>query len=176
VIEGRINQQTQRLVLKGLSIQVTSIHKKQIAMKKYRILFFALAFVVAGLASCTKNDSQLSFQLDTPFTLNHQEVAVWENNSDITIKFNQITEDSRCPIDVECVWAGRVAVEVSFTQDGSSATDVLILGDGTGSDYTDTATFGKFSVKVLQVKPDPLSNVVIPQSKYEAQLEIKKDQ
>ena len=38
---------------------------------------------------------------------------------DISVKPLQILEDSRCPLDVECVWAGRIRVRVSVSGVGA---------------------------------------------------------
>ncbi len=38
---------------------------------------------------------------------------------DLRIKFVKMSEDSRCPKDVTCVWEGRVSAVVEITTDGS---------------------------------------------------------
>ncbi|MBK8967052.1 MAG: hypothetical protein R3D58_04850 [Saprospiraceae bacterium] len=143
-------------------------------MKKYLIGFIALGFLAA--LACTKNDGQLYFKLDTPFALGHLEQAVLESNPEVKIQFNRVLEDSRCPIDAICIWAGRVEFEITFTESGTSETAILLLGDPTGSDYSDSAVFGDYTVKALLVKPAAKSNVVIPQSAYRVELEVKKTQ
>ncbi len=143
-------------------------------MKKYLIGFIALGFL--AVLACSKKDGQLYFKLDTPFSLEYLEQAELESNPNVKIQFNRVLEDSRCPIDAICVWAGRVEFEITFTESGSAQTAVLLLGDPTGSDNSDTAVFGDYTVKALQVKPDPKSNVVIPQSAYRVELEVKKTQ
>ena len=143
-------------------------------MKTYFLLILAAGLL--GLSSCSEKDNLLNFKLDTPFTLGFQEQAVWDDNSEVKIQFDRVLGDSRCPIDAECVWAGRIEVEVSFTQDGKTEKDVLLLGDAGGSDYSDTATFGDFTVKLLQVKPLPKANVIIPEASYTLELRISKSQ
>lgn len=142
-------------------------------MKKYFWGLIAIGFL--AVFACSKKDGQLYFKLDTPFTLGYQEQAGLESNPDnVKIQFNKVLEDSRCPIDAICVWAGRVEFEVTFTQPGSTESAILLLGDPTGSDYSDSATFGEYTVKVLQVKPEPKAGVDIPQSAYRVQLEVSK--
>lgn len=34
----------------------------------------------------------------------------------LSVTFDKVVEDSRCPIKVQCVWAGRVVVDLSATQ------------------------------------------------------------
>ncbi|MCB0531822.1 MAG: hypothetical protein H6574_08135 [Lewinellaceae bacterium] len=142
-------------------------------MKKYFLGVLAIGFL--AVFACSKKDGQIYFKLDTPFTMGYLEQASLESDPDnVKIQFNKVLDDSRCPIDAICVWAGRVEFEITFTQAGSTESAILLLGDPTGSDYSDSATFGEYTVKVLQVKPDPKSNVVIPQSAYLVQLEVSK--
>lgn len=42
----------------------------------------------------------------------------------------EIVEDSRCPADVQCVWAGRLRVRVAIQAPAFSQTEVLELGQG----------------------------------------------
>lgn len=48
----------------------------------------------------------------------------------ITIIPRQVLEDSRCPADVQCVWAGTVKVKTSVTGSRGTATLTLELGKG----------------------------------------------
>jgi len=141
-------------------------------MKRY--LIFLIAAGLLGIFACSKKDNLLTFKLDTPFTIGYQEKVSWEEDDNVNVQFNRVLADSRCPIDAICVWAGRVEVEITFSQPGSTETKVVALGDMTNSDYSDTATFGDYSVKLLHVAPDALSDVVIPQSAYKPRLEVHK--
>lgn len=40
---------------------------------------------------------------------------------DVTVRFASVLEDSRCPTEVTCVWAGRARVAVEVTRDGQPA-------------------------------------------------------
>ncbi len=141
-------------------------------MKKYSILFFAITLLFA--ISCTKKDGLLNFKLDTAFDLKQSEVATWEDNSEVKVQFNNVLEDSRCPIDAICVWAGRATVEITFSQPGSSETGFLALGDFSGTNYTDKAVFGNYEVILKAVKPAPKAGIVIPASEYIIEIEVRK--
>jgi RNA polymerase subunit RPABC4/transcription elongation factor Spt4 len=43
----------------------------------------------------------------------------------LSITLDKIVEDSRCPVDVECVWAGRLIAEATLQADGQSKTITL---------------------------------------------------
>jgi hypothetical protein len=42
------------------------------------------------------------------------------NGSGARITFKQVKEDSRCPTDVTCVWAGDARIELTISRSGSS--------------------------------------------------------
>jgi len=144
-------------------------------MQKQRFSLIALA--VLALAACTKKDAaDLAFKLDTPFFLDQGHSIPKEDDNAVQVRFNRVLDDSRCPIDAICVWAGRAEVEVTFTQPGSVLTDTLMLGDFSGTTKTDLASFGAYSVRLLEVSPDALAGVTIPQENYAVKLVVKKSQ
>ncbi len=50
----------------------------------------------------------------------------------IGISFDRVLEDSRCPTNVVCVWAGKVVVELTVTEADTSATARPSLEPGSG--------------------------------------------
>jgi hypothetical protein len=40
--------------------------------------------------------------------------------ADARIKFNKVTDDSRCPVDVTCVWAGDAKIKITISRNGSA--------------------------------------------------------
>jgi len=47
----------------------------------------------------------------------------------ITVKFIEVVEDSRCPKDVNCIWAGRAIVKVEVDAKGKKREEILIFGE-----------------------------------------------
>lgn len=41
----------------------------------------------------------------------------------------RLVEDSRCPMNARCIWAGRVVVEANVTENGQTQTRNLVLGE-----------------------------------------------
>ncbi len=68
------------------------------------------------------------------------------------ITFLDVVEDSRCPANVDCVWQGRVTVELEID-------DVLVhlsAPNGQSSDqYPTMAEQGEIQVWVIDVRPRP---------------------
>lgn len=54
--------------------------------------------------------------------------------TDLHVTFQRVVEDSRCPVNVQCVWAGEVTLELGFrTGDGPERTHTLVLPGGGGA-------------------------------------------
>lgn len=71
-----------------------------------------------------------------------------------------ITEDSRCPSDVQCIWAGRVVVKVNLTTDTDSEKDVLLTQGG------EAHAIDSFTVKLVSVTPESKAGVEIADGDY----------
>lgn len=57
----------------------------------------------------------------TPFTLRPGQGAVLADNS--RLLYARLVQDSRCPPDVQCVWAGDAIVALQWTPAGAAAQD-----------------------------------------------------
>jgi hypothetical protein len=87
----------------------------------------------------------------------------------LRVKFVEFIEDSRCPVDVDCIWAGNAKIKVRVTSRGVSR--VLTL-DTMGSEKPIVAHGYKF--RLTGLTPVPRSNVRIDPSKYIATVEAEK--
>lgn len=83
-----------------------------------------------------------------------------------TVKFIKVLEDSRCPKDVTCVWAGRARIMVEVTEMGKNPVEMELLFGGRAKNilyaseeyvlkgilltpYPTTATAGKMEYGLL---------------------------
>jgi hypothetical protein len=82
----------------------------------------ALVFAVAGAMGvsfgCATVDTAIVAQPGAEFSLPLGKTASLSGNG-VTVTFTQVQEDSRCPIDVVCVWAGDAKIELAIKHDGS---------------------------------------------------------
>jgi hypothetical protein len=69
-----------------------------------------------------------------------------------------VTEDSRCPINVQCIQAGRLAVRTRIDGQGWSETVPLTLGEA-------YATHGT-TITLVSVRPDKFAERDIPRAEY----------
>ncbi|PIR38310.1 MAG: hypothetical protein COV34_01740 [Candidatus Zambryskibacteria bacterium CG10_big_fil_rev_8_21_14_0_10_42_12] len=82
----------------------------------------------------------------------------------ITIVPQEVLEDSRCPIDVECIQAGTVRVKAVVESDTGSAEYIF--------EPFSTLTIDAIDVTLVQVAPMPESGVTIDQDTYAFVFEV----
>ncbi|KHD06014.1 hypothetical protein PN36_18145 [Candidatus Thiomargarita nelsonii] len=100
-------------------------------------------------------------QLGVPFNLFVGQSAILD---DLEIQFVAIQEDSRCPTDGNCIWAGNVVVVLQVPKGG----EVLL---NTNSDVGPTAVkLDKYRLELEKVSPEPISTQAI--SEYEITLVV----
>lgn len=93
-------------------------------------------------------------------------------NSDFQITLLKIFDDSRCPSDVTCIWAGTVSAEVKIIKDGQSRGNYVIpIGL---ADRIESQSLDGFFIMLYDVKPYPISTNQITSSEYIATLIVSK--
>ena len=109
-------------------------------------------------------------KLDEEFKLKiNEKISISEIG--VTVTFLRIVEDSRCPVNVYCVWAGRVTVEVSIMKTNEAAFKInLTLPNG------DKKEFNGYAITLLRVNPqrEYPDRMEIPASDYEITLKISR--
>ena len=91
------------------------------------------------------------------------------SKSNLTIKFIELIEDSRCPTDVNCVWAGRARIKVSIKR-GAGASKIFemdTMRDG-------AVLYGRYKIALTDVTPHPASNIRINRNGYVATFSVTK--
>lgn len=88
----------------------------------------------------------------------------------LRLMFTGVTEDSRCPSDVVCVWAGNAAVEIDVSLGmGPSVRYVL----NTTVDPR-SADVGGYRITLLDLRPYPVSTSRIPPASYVATFRLQR--
>ena len=79
-----------------------------------------IAYVLLIASSgCTAVQTAAVVEPGASFTLAPGQTAAVKG-SDIQITFNKVREDSRCPVDVTCVWAGDAKIEIVISRNGAA--------------------------------------------------------
>jgi len=76
----------------------------------------------------------------------------------VVVTPRRVTEDSRCPINARCVWAGRVVVETRIDGPGWRQTQPLTLGE--------PHTVRGVTVTLVSVQPDQETGKQISSAEY----------
>jgi hypothetical protein len=76
----------------------------------------ALAVVLVA-AACGGSDlapsASVHAQINTPFTLEIGQSAVLDEPA-VVVTFTAVVEDSRCPVDVVCIWEGDAVIRLTL--------------------------------------------------------------
>lgn len=78
----------------------------------------------------------------------------------------KISEDSRCPSGVTCVWEGRVIASIKLNDGKTTKVGPMILGE--------TVPFGDYSVTFTKVTPSKTQNKEIKDTDYRLTFLVKK--
>ncbi len=101
--------------------------------------------------------------LDEEFTLRlGQQVQVKDAN--LKISFTSVEEDSRCPVDVDCVWAGNAKLNIEVKRSKKKFASVSI---NTTLNPRETVYKG-YRVKLIKLNPQPKASVPVEPDAYEA--------
>lgn len=84
----------------------------------------------------------------------------------LSVEFIRVVDDSRCPSDVTCVWAGEVKVQLSTRINAAEAVQHEITAG-------QQAPVGTFRLTVVQVQPEPISTRPISPEEYRVTLRVE---
>jgi hypothetical protein len=94
------------------------------------------------------------------------------SGSGLVITLLAVTEDSRCPRDVLCVWAGQAAVSIGAKLDGADLGAFRVLLSEGG--IQPGVPVGAYQVRLVGLSPYPVSTSTIPVDSYLAVLAVSK--
>lgn len=100
--------------------------------------------------------------LGQEFTLAVGQSAVVEENVRLTLK--SVTDDSRCPVDVTCVWEGDAKVSVDVLTPTPREEHEL----HTSGRFDREAKHGAYQIKLVRLEPAPRSTAPPSSSDYRA--------
>ena len=89
--------------------------------------------------------------------------------SKLSVRFLELVDDSRCPTDTNCVWAGNAQIKVRVTKNGRSHDLTL---DTNGPNHAVKAE--GYLIKLVALTPQPRSNIRINRYGYVATLSAEK--
>ena len=144
----------------------------QISRRGKKFLVYIL--FILPLVSCAENNDPVC--LNSP---QGEEISIKKSQTisyckeNISISFLEVVNDSRCPSDVTCVWAGFVEVKLDI----QGINDGFIINLATGPNPNGIASqveFEDISIKLVDVIPYPATNVKINPNEIRTILIVEK--
>jgi hypothetical protein len=123
--------------------------------------------IVAAAPGCATVETAIVAQPDVAFSLPLGKSAA-VNGTDARITFRRVTEDSRCPVDVTCVWAGDAKIELAVSRNGSGD-DVRVL---TLTPLNNETSSGDLRIRFVGLAPAPRQSDGSTPRAYVAQLVV----
>jgi heat shock protein HslJ len=131
----------------------------------------ALYFERCGIDTVVTGN-QVQVPLDQEFKLGYQTMAeITGTVPGLFVTVQSVTNDSRCPVGVQCVWEGDATVTVTLIQDGSLFSGELHTNVSVGPR---TQTLGDYDVELIDLLPYPVANQIINPSEYVTVLRVTK--
>ena len=126
------------------------------------VLALILTFVFGGLI-------EAGAQTSRPVTIRvNQQKTIIKNK--LTIGFVSLMEDSRCPVDVNCVWAGNARIQIKVGR-SKNAMKTFELNTGLKPKII---SFAGYEIKLISLDPKPRTNARIDRNAYTATLAVSK--
>ncbi|MCX6013433.1 MAG: hypothetical protein NTV30_08520 [Chloroflexi bacterium] len=136
-------------------------------MKRIFLTAVILALILLAVGCSGRNTVQAF--LGKEFSLAIGQSATI-SGGELSVKLLDVTEDSRCPKGVTCVWAGQVNCMVEVTINGN--TDKVKLTETGGSTITSQTIRGY--IFAFKVEPYPEAGKQISKDDYRLKLSITK--
>jgi hypothetical protein len=128
-----------------------------------RVIVLILSLVAAS--ACDESVTGATTPLNSEFTLAPGQAMVIERAS-LTVRFNGLSGDSRCPADAVCIQGGSADVRVTAVGDRSTRDYVLKTGDMRPVQHDD------LTISLVQVTPYPFSSRTIQPDEYRVTLKV----
>jgi len=138
-------------------------------MWKRTLHFLLFLCVILAASSCSESE-YVEADLNEEFSLSiGQHASIL--GEDLTVTFEEVAEDSRCPSNVTCVWAGRVSCIVTVVHEGSSYR-MTLTQPGLTSEYA-LDVYEEYEL-AFHVTPYPEAGKTIANDAYRLHLIISK--
>ena len=135
-------------------------------MKHFLKVIVVLTLSAAFIAGC----ANASPGLGGKFTLKVGQSATIAAE-DLTLRFDAVVSDSRCPSDVVCIRAGEAEVRLIVTRNGLE-TPLILVEEGLTSGLN-VVDYNDYAIE-FELTPYPVSTRVLEESDYRLELKVTK--
>lgn len=124
-----------------------------------------LGFCLLSVTGCEGSPTGPTTSLNTEFTLAPAEAARIDGTS-LTVRFNEVSGDSRCPADAFCIQGGSADVRITAQSGGSPRDYDLRTGD------MRPVVHEGLTISLTQLAPYPFSSRTIQPGDYRATFKV----
>ena len=120
-----------------------------------RVLSVALlALALVGCQVSGADADPVTFALGQEFTLGGGQEAVF-GGGDLSVRFSELLEDSRCPTEVECFWTGQARIAVNVQPIGHPSTTAYFNTNPAPGENVQSVRAGDYVVALTSLEPYP---------------------
>ena len=121
--------------------------------------------MLVSAASCATVESTVVADPGVAFSLPLGKTAT-VTGTGARITFNRVADDSRCPVDVQCVWAGDAKIELTISGQGGASDPKVISITSPNNEVTS----GNLRIRLVGLAPAPKQSEPSASRAYVAQL------
>lgn len=97
--------------------------------------------------------------------------TVFNDDENIRLTFDSLLGDSRCPVNVQCVWEGNAEIGFVFSKDS----EVIPFRLNTSGNFATSARVGDYDIKLVDVFPVPHTDSLYVADDYSARVVVSKE-
>jgi hypothetical protein len=131
-----------------------------------RALALAVAVIAALAVACDSPTRPTVADVGEPFSLKVGNSA--RVGDIVTVKFDRVVSDSRCPLDALCITPGSATIEVQVTI-GSDQRTFALTTDAPGWNVV----HGGFLFRLVELQPYPRASAPTPAKDYVVTLNVQ---
>ena len=133
-----------------------------------------LALTGVALFACSVAAAAQTARVGREFKVRAGQVVTLDGGG-LRLRFARVASDSRCPEDVNCVWAGNAEVLVEVGGKGWRGKRTLTLDTNAGAPRASEVGYGRYTLRLVGLSPRPLANRKIAARQYTATLLVSKE-
>lgn len=139
-------------------------------MKRIVFIFLVLSTILSFCSENVIESEQNLFKIADTLTINYKE-KLFNNEKELSIQFDSLLSDGRCPVDLLCFWEGDAELNFTF----GNIFETVNFNLHTAGNYfaRDTVLFG-YRIRLVDVFPYPHSKKEVKVENYEAIIVIDK--
>jgi hypothetical protein len=140
-------------------------------MMNRKLFLIAPCLLLAFAAACPGVPVQQGAagpELGKPFPIKAAETITLDSGN-LSVTFEKVTGDSRCPVNVTCIWEGDATVVLKVKKPKGDASSVEVHTSGR---FGPEASFENYRIKLQDLKPQPRAETPTDQKAYIATLVV----